>query len=250
MDLFLFVITIKMCWNYQVSLSFSVLFLLINSYYFIKKPLYWKEYLLFGMFYFIMEVFQTVQWLSGNVYDNSLNGVNQCNSINEGFTVFAHILIWLQPILFGVIGYRTSQYKTFFRRFIIVNLLVFFYSLYSLTYGFSMDNYYSVDNSIFGLSTCTNVGETGHLVWRFKPASIDFFPNYLMYVVMCSLSFLMYDKPEIQIIGTGWAMSLVVTKLVLWPSILEMASSWCLLSIVANVIIFVNIQMEKIYISA
>lgn len=33
-----------MCWNYAVSLTFSVLYLIINSYNIIAKPKYWREY--------------------------------------------------------------------------------------------------------------------------------------------------------------------------------------------------------------
>ena len=238
-----------MCWNYQVSLAFSGLFLLINYYYYTKKPLYWKEYLLFGMFYFTMEAFQTLHWLFGNVHANTLTGVNYCEPINQYFTVVAHILIWLQPVLFSIIGYRTSSNKRFFKLFTLVNLFVLIYSLYSLYAGSKRPDYYSIDDSIFGNTTCTNRGDTGHLVWRFKPNSIDYFPNYLMYIVMCSLSFLMYDKMETKIIGVGWISALIVTKIVLWPSLIEMASSWCLLSIVANIIILGYVYLNKIYIS-
>ncbi len=84
--------------------------------------MYWREYLMFGMFYFTMEVFQTMQWLYGNVYtlSDSLNqdtdlcqfrnqGIKSCDRVNTYYTVVAHILIWSQPILFSYIGYRTSD---------------------------------------------------------------------------------------------------------------------------------------------
>ena len=103
-----------MYWNYQVSLIFSGLFVLTNSYYWKKRPRYWKEYLLFGTFYLIMELFQTTQWLYGNVYDRSLSiGIEKCDSVNRNFTLVAHTLIWLQPIMFSYIGYFTIN-KLFF----------------------------------------------------------------------------------------------------------------------------------------
>jgi len=243
-----------MCWNYEVSLGFSVLYLVINTYYLFRKPPYWREYLMFGMFYFIMEAFQTAQWLYGNVYipadqTNTLanHGTYMCDKTNMQFTVFAHILIWLQPILFSYIGYRTSNEinKRFLKYLLITDFVVFLYSLLMLYIGFYKYDYYSIDDSIFGLSTCTNQGRTGHLVWRFKPASIDYFPNYLMYLVMCMLAFFLYDKSQTKIIGYGWLASLVITKLVLRPSLLEIASSWCLLSIIANIMIFVYLQFKR-----
>jgi len=235
----------KMCWNYAVSLSFSILYLLTNSYYIINKPLYWQEYLLFGFFYFCMEVFQTMQWLFGNVYNDSLLGIEHCDLINQNFTIIAHILIWLQPILFSYIGYRTSNNKNFFKYYLPLTGFVFIFSLILLMMGFSWDHYYSINNSIFGLSTCTNKGATGHLVWRFKPSSIDYFPNYFTYLILCILSFLMYDKEEMRLIGFGWIVSLISTKIILRPHLLEIASSWCLLSIIANIIIVTHSMTQR-----
>lgn len=239
-----------MCWNYEVSYYFSLLYLVINVYYLFKRPPYWREYFMFGMFYFIMEVYQTMQWRHGNVYmdDNYMTGVNKCDVINANYTIVAHILIWLQPILFSYIGYRTSNYdnKRFCKYLMYIGWIVLFYSLFSLHAGFMKYDYYHIDNSIFGSSTCTNQGDTGHLVWRYKPMSIDYFPNYLMYIVMCILAFLCYDKSQVQIIGLGWIVSLIFTKLILQPTSLEVASSWCLLSIIANIMIFSYISLNPI----
>ncbi|XWV25493.1 hypothetical protein QJ856_gp0265 [Tupanvirus deep ocean] len=233
-----------MCWNYEVSLGFSVVFLVINSYYVFAKPRYWKEYLMFGMFYFVMEAYQTLQWLYGNVYtESALQGISNCDITNQNFTIFGHVLIWLQPVLFSYIGYRTSTERKFFRYYNYVTIVVLLLSLVSISVGFYKNDYYQINNSIFGLSTCTNKGATGHLVWRFKPASIEYFPNYLTYVIMCVMSFLMYDRSETRIIGAGWLVSLVITKIVLRPTMLEIASSWCLLSVIANVMIFVYLKI-------
>lgn len=226
-----------MCWNYSVSLIFFIIFLISNSYYVIKKPKYWIEYLLFGGFYMNMEIFQTSQWLFGNVREFNSIGFNKCDIVNINFTIGAHILIWLQPILFSYIGYRTSHFRRFFYTFLFFNTIIFIYSLIVLYVGFQQNTFYSIFDSNFGLSTCTNKGPTGHLVWKIKPASIDYFPNYFMYLAMCSLSFLMYDKKEIQLIGFGWAISFILTKIILQPTALEMASTWCLLSVFANMLI-------------
>ena len=231
-----------MCWSYEVSLAFSILFLIINSYYVLNRPRYWVEYLMFGMFYFVMEAFQTMQWLYGDVYENVRLGVSICTATNQNYTIFAHFLIWFQPLLFSIIGYRTASDKKFFKYMVCVNIVVLIFSLINLNSGFTHNDHYQINNSIFGLSTCTNKGDTGHLVWRYKPKSIDYFPNYLMYLVMCCLSFLMYDRRETRIIGIGWLASLITTWLVLQPTLLELASSWCLISIVANIIVFLYLK--------
>lgn len=198
---------------------------------------------MFGMFYFVMEAFQTVQWLFGDVRENTLQGVNQYSIINRHFTIFAHLLIWSQPLLFSYIGYRTAANKKFFFCMIFINYAVLIISLVNLYGGFYRDDYYQINDSVFGLTTCTNVGDTGHLVWKFKPKSIDYFPNYLMYLVLCLLSFFMYDRSETLIIFYGWSTSLIITKLVLQPVLLELASSWCLLSVIANIMIFIYIKI-------
>ncbi len=49
-----------------------------------------------------------------------------------------------------------------------MNIVIFIFSLVLLdTSGINKNNYI-VENSIYGLSTCTNEGRTGHLVWRFQ----------------------------------------------------------------------------------
>jgi hypothetical protein len=232
-----------MCWNENISFTFFIIFIVTNSYYVIKKPKYWIEYLLFGGFYTIMEGFQTLQWLFGQVQEFNLTGANNCSTINTNFTIVAHILIWLQPILFSYIGYRTSN-KRIFRVLFTINLIIFFYSLIVIYKGFHNPVFYSIENSIFGTSTCTNAGSKGHLVWKIKPNSVDYFPNYLMYLTMCSLSFFLYSDKDVRIIGWGWLLALLVTKIILNPTTLEVASTWCLLSIVGNFVIIAN-QMIK-----
>lgn len=242
-----------MCWNYEVSLGFSLVYLVINLYYLLRRPPYWFEYFMFGMFYFIMEAYQTLQWLYGEVELHvSQFGSSSCTPTNTNFTLVAHILIWLQPILFAYIGYRTttSANKKFATNLLLVSWIVLFYSLVLLQgedyTGIFDPQYYQISDSIFGRSTCTSKGATGHLVWRYKPTTIDYFPNYLMYLIMCVLAFSTYDRSETRIIAAGWVASLIITKIYLAPTILEVASSWCLLSVVANVMIVMYLRLPNI----
>jgi len=154
----------------------------------------------------------------------------------------ASLLIWLQPVMFSFIGYQTNKENNhFFRLLLLLSIGILILSVFLLLMGNNRQSYYIVNDSIFGNSTCTNIGQTGHLVWRYKPSNIDYYPNYLVYVILCLLSFLMYDHRETQIIGIGWGLSLVATKVVFGPKLLEVASSWCLMSIVANILIFATL---------
>ena len=119
----------------------------------------------------------------------------------------------------------------------IIGWTVLFYSLCALYMGIDLNDYYQINNSIFGLSTRTNKGKTGYLVWRFKPNSIDYFPNYLMYLVMCFLAFTAYEHPGIKIFAADWITSMFATCIILNPVAIEFAYTWCLLSIVANIMI-------------
>lgn len=236
-----------MCWNYQISLFFVVIYICVNSCFWLLKPKFWKEYLIFGTFYLAMELFQTIQWLFGKVYPNVLTGIKNCDKINVGFTVVAYVLIWLQPVLYSYIGYRTVQTNGFIKNYFYFTIFLFFYSMAILIAGFYFPHSYSVTNSIFGLSTCTNEGGSGHLVWRFKPSSIDYAPNNLMYLVLCGISFMMYDRIQIKIISYGWMLSLVMTGIILRPHLLELSSSWCLMSIFGNllIVVYVLVSMKK-----
>jgi hypothetical protein len=219
-----------MCWDNRVSLLFSAIFLIINLTYVVIKPHYWKEYFLFGTFYFIMEMFQTLQWLYGDV--------GTCTQMNAYFTFMAYLLIWLQPLLFSYIGLRTSRHRRFFVFMTIVNMCVLTTAVYSMYSARCVEVGYDIPNSIFSQRTCTTIGKTGHLVWKYKVGTVDYAPNYLLYLLLCILSFLMYDRIGTQVVGIGWFICLIITKLVLSPQLLEMASSWCLMSIIANAVIY------------
>lgn len=240
-----------MCWNYQVSLLFTIIYLTFDAYIFYQRPRFWKEYLVFGLFYTGMELFQTMQWLYGDVYDEDIYqkyGVPTCNITNFHYTMIAHMLIWSQPIMFAVIGIRTIDYVYGYqavKKMLLISVFLFIYSTYSLYQKSFEQSEDMIKNSVLGYSTCTNRGETGHLVWRFRPQNIDYFVNYLMYLILCFCCFVCYDKIETVIIGVGWMVSLLVTQLVLRPTSIEIASSWCLLSVVANIIIAVFVHFTR-----
>jgi len=187
-----------------------------------------------------MELFQSFQWIYGDLINNyEIFGPHTCSRINKNYTYVAYILIWLQPLLFSVIGY-TELKKKIFIKLIIFNILLFCYALYSIILGTEFNKQkYNIPNSNFGINTCTDIGISHHLSWRFSVLKIDMALNNLTYLILCIFSFLFYKK-ELTNIWKGWIMALVITKIILNPYDTEIPSSWCLLSIFANFIIMLG----------
>ena len=96
-----------------------------------------------------MEIFQTLQWLYGDVNDYSITGTSYCDIVNTRYTIIAHLLIWLQPILFSYIGYRTNKNNNFFKYYNYLTIIVLIYSLMLLYMGINHEYYYSINDSIF-----------------------------------------------------------------------------------------------------
>lgn len=241
-----------MCQTSWISACFSVVYLIFIIYYFKKKPFYWKEYIIFSGFYMIMEIFQTLQWSYGDVYNKSdIYGLESCSPINKNFTYFAYILIWVQPILFSYLGQRTTNgdYNLIFKKLTIINLIVFIWSILTLFLGNFEKNFYLIEDSIFAFDTCTSIGKSGHLAWQFKPNTIDYQANHLTYLILCFLSFCVYPDNELKIIGFGWFISLIISSFYFTPTEIEKASVWCLSSIFANLTIIGFLIIKSNYIN-
>lgn len=235
-----------MCWNPIASASFSLIYGCFNAYYYFVQPPHWKQYLIFSSFYFVMEVFQTCQWLFGEVLEIQYlfqyqMGIKFCPKTNAYFTWIAFILIWLQPVMFAYIG-KISNNSLFFQKYYPICWLVFFYALLNLGMGSVLESrqFYSIEESIYGLSTCTTKMDQSYLMRRFRPYMVDYDTNHFVYLFLCFLSFVFYPK-DIRIIGYGWLASLFATFIILEPSNVELMASWCLLSIVGNFIIMLKI---------
>ena len=196
---------------------------------------------MFSGFYLIMELFQVVQWQYGELLNEyHKNGPVKCSINNQFYTMIAYVLIWLQPFLFSLIGYYEIN-RRIFGKLMIFNIMVFLYAIGILWLGTEMIEKadYSIDHSFFGQSTCTDVGPTHHLSWRIRSYSIDIQPNHFSYLILCMIPFIFYEN-ELFNIAKGWGFALLVTKLLLWPTATEYASSWCFMSIFANLVILLG----------
>lgn len=246
-----------MCGSHEILIEFVGFFrfvglcLFINLYYLIARPPYWREYFLVGMLNFLMVGLQVIDQFYDNIYPLApvnynfttiLNdyGVEKCTVTNYNYTSIIHTLIWSQLILSSWIGYRTNNYsnKKFPGCLLLVGLLISIFSVFNLHSVLQEKISDAFSDSLFRFNYCVNQDVIGHLIWRFKPTSVDYFPDYLTYLVLCFLTFLSYDKFDTKIIGFSWLASLAITKLVANHLILKIADGWCLIGVIANLIIF------------
>lgn len=227
-----------MCWSIPYTVLFAMIYVFFAFFYAFAKPKYWREYVGFSLYYLVMELFQLTQWLFGDVkYDVTLMGTNQCSAVNTAFTYVAYILIWGQPVLFAVLGLMHSKlHHTFFKRYVMCMIGVFIVSMCTLILGsvFGDPSAYHISNSVLAEHTCTSIGSTHHLAWQFKTFHVDMQPNYFAYLAFCIISFVFYEN-QMKYIAYGWALALGFTMITLNPAFVEIASTWCLFSVFAEI---------------
>jgi hypothetical protein len=225
-----------MCWSAQVSGIFAAVyfvFIMINTY---RKPLNFIYYNMFMGFYFIMEVFQCLQWLYGDVIA-SVTTNNTCSGRNLGFTYVAFLLIWLQPILFSVIGHLNYKTRTFRK---LRNITIF---VLLLKLGIQIYTNVYVTSVIGPIITCTFIGENGHLAWLFNAIYVGGSymslrgTEYLLYFFLCFIPFALY-RQDLWALPLSWLGTLLITVVFFKVSVYEIASYWCFLSVFSTVIIF------------
>lgn len=198
-----------------------------------------KGYLLFLTFYFVMEGFQALQWWLGDVRVG-------CTPVNKFFTVIAYALIWIQPLLYVLIGKTTKLHALIVRLTYpeVISKILFIYSMVLLFVGFGKAPTYLVPNSNFGLETCTTVGKYGHLAWQFAPISVSYSPTHIVYLSLIAGIIAMYPPWLMVTIGLGWIGSLFIALLVVGPGA-EIPAVWCQLSILVDLPIILRSITHK-----
>jgi hypothetical protein len=85
-----------MCWTKQVSLTLGTLGVIMT----VDNFKRWKDgkinsisSVLVYALYTVMELFQYTQYVVG---------FETCNQTNEYLTLFAHVLLWIQPVFFNL----------------------------------------------------------------------------------------------------------------------------------------------------
>ncbi len=130
---------------------------------------------------------------------------------------------------------------------IIVNTTTLIYRSVNLDtttalYGYSMIN---LNQTNIANETCTLVGTYGHLEWHWAGGSPDFQLNFQHYLLLCLICFVAYGR-EMWSIPFAWAITLLISKIILWESNTELASFWCMLSVI-SVAFIVLATMYDVY---
>lgn len=225
-----------MCWNPIVSFAFGYIHLL--THYLVEESSLEENekqsYLRFLRFYLLMEIFQSLQWVAGEVYPISSEfGLSTCSSINTLFTIIAYGLIWWQPVLFAYLGN-----STYCRRFAILTFIV---AMVTLIAGLKQIPSYRLPNSNYGLTTCTETGIYGHLAWKFSPVSVIMYPNFYSYITSILLSIFEMEVPLRWTIGMGWIITLIVSLSYVGTSV-DLPAFWCLLSVFVDIPIIIRVS--------
>jgi uncharacterized membrane protein len=218
-----------MCWNISVSVSFGLIHLITMMIVIIIKPYHYRKFITFLLFYLIMEWFQALQWYLGvKTINNDI-----CPPINTYLTIFAYILIWIQPIMFA----SFTNNKRFVRYYA---MLTFIICMINLFLGFKypaqeLDSITFDGSANYGNQTCTYLGKYGHLLWKFKINTLAYQPTHYVYYSLILLTFILYyDRILKYTLGLGWIISLILTIFIHGVNN-ELPSFWCLLSICADI---------------
>ena len=217
-----------MCWSINVSLAAALVhgttYLVARH----QRPPEYRSYLLFTLFYTTMELFQALQWAMGDVETG-------CTSRNQGFTIIAYILIWIQPLLFVKIGDKTRFHTVRIRLQYGARLatITFWYALLLLGLGLTTEPSWVLPNSNYGPTTCTVIGPYGHLGWQFAPISIVYGPTHFVYVALIVTTIMFYPTVLKLTIGLGWLGTLFVS-LYLVGTTIDLPAFWCFLSLFAD----------------
>lgn len=211
----------KMCWSSAASLIFGLTHL-ITAFYVYQHRLILvdrgRSYILFLLFYALMEFFQAAQWNWGDLLSPSTYGHDSCSSNNQLFTIGAYFLIWSQPLLYSIIA-RSSK------RLIAFSVITLLWGLLSLLIGLVHVPTYRVPNSNYGRSTCSEVGPHGHIGWKFAPQSVKYSPNDFLYIVLIVV--ILWKRNNLLLFG--WLSSMVCAMTIVGTGI-DLPAYWCFLS--------------------
>ena len=195
-----------------------------------------------------MEGLQLTQWLVG---PSSSSLRSECSIPNKLLTLIAYLLIWLQPLLFSLMGAEQRLSDTWVRG----DYFLFSTRVSLVALGAAMLNTFlswlantavtvSGTPSNFGQEMCTTVGRYGHLSWSFPIYHLDTQPSYFVYLALIAMCIVQYPKAMKYTMGLGWfAMLLVATFMVRGSE--EIPAFWCLLSVFAGVPILIYVLTEQ-----
>ena len=227
-----------MCWSIGISLLAAGVHALTHEVARNYRPPGYRSDMRFVRFFLIMELFQAAQWQFGDV--------GTCSEVNRLFTLFAYLLIWVQPLLFVAIGEQSQLHavKVRLEYARLISIITAWYAVTLLLVGNFYTPTYLLPGSSFGEKTCTTVGPYGHLAWQFSPLSIVYGPTHFVYYILISTIFYFYPARLQWTIGLGWWISLFFSLYWVGPGI-ELPAFWCLLSASVDIPILIRSLLHK-----
>lgn len=225
-----------MCWSASVSIGTALLHY-TTSYIVSRSTIrYRDQYLLFLRFYMVMELLQATQHI--------IIGIDEtCNSFNQVSTVIAYVLIWMQPYLFlSLYEGSTGSRNIMMYRLVLITLGA---SVLFLFMGMASDIKHYAPNTNYDTKTCTKYGYGNHLDWRFSVKSIQYSPNYFIYLVAIIVVVAELPTDLFHTLGLGWLITLVMS--VAWVGIGPVLPSvWCLNSVFVDIPILYKVVRHYI----
>ena len=225
-----------MCWSSTASLFFTI----VGTIYTIYVYNFSKKYNIVNKisvsFYTLMELTQLVQYYY----------IGQCTPMNNYLTLFAHFLIWVQPLMSNYFGYiETKKNKEVFAFAMVMSIIVLIVSCIQLFVGEYCKSCDIVNNMInTGNVTCTTMGII-HLQWQFRYASMrGFNTNWLMYGLLIVVPNL-YHSESILRRPLHWILPFLLSIIVICDHNNENISLWCAFTI-PYATIFVIDELIKI----
>lgn len=270
-----------MCWNESASLTFTLMNLaaIIAVFAFNYKYKYGALFVFTA--YGLMQFAQFLNWtaihqkekgyyLYSNFFDQETGEGNVCSEFNYYTTLFAWLLITVQP-LFNNLAIKNFADVSLFSESrtshgisigIALSLVYFIGSniqLYMGETGMSSNlmNDFSNSNSIASNVTCSLTGENhgyifegegeGYLYWQFKLAHDTHLPNFLIYVLGCLFPILLCEKRSAQLFALIGNFGTYAFAKFMYPDTPEAIAFWCHASVFMVPLIMTHMLVNLYY---
>ncbi len=230
-----------MCYNKSMSFAFFIIGIIfvvyINNY---NDKLRKTNIHLLLLFYSLMELLQSIQYIY----------VNQCNNVmNKLLTEIAYVFVIIQPLLWNMFFYVNSNNcdKQVFKVAIGLALIWITINIAARLVK-SSDSEQSKSLSIFNrLSSCTKKNAS-HLYWEWRSANFaELRANFLMYLMIWFVPALIVaaHRTKAILLIFGALIGVLISYLSGESVILLFTSSWCYISVPIMLLIIYNLHLQK-----
>lgn len=229
-----------MCFSPQVSFSFFVLGSVATAFAIHNRYLRANYTWCLILFYTIMELTQTLQYLV----------VNKCNDpINIMLTNFAYFLVIVQPLMWNTVFYlrnRGCDRRVFQLAIILCLVWIAMNVATRIAYKPVRDDYYKRCGVFTEKSyACTlRDGDGRHLYWTWPSAYIpDLSANYFMYFCLWFIPglFVAQERMPTLFLVVSALLGMLITKSI-YGRLIEYPAIWCYISIP-----FITLSVVKAY---